>query len=108
MISFLLDLVYCTQLLEKAKAEENNNNIVEQEMQSDFNEACNGMYVYVISVLSKIYNSGHWQHSRLLSFFFLMKMEKKGNKHNVDTCQVNAYNYKSGIVLHVPVFIFLK
>lgn len=80
MISFLLDLIYCTQLLEKAKAEENNDNIVEQEMQSDFNEACNGMYVYVISVLSKIYNSGHWQLVSAFTsvvFLFLNENEKE-------------------------------
>lgn len=79
MISFLLDLVYCTQLLEKAKAEENNDNIAEQEMQSDFNEGCNGMYVYVKSVLSKIYNSGHWQLVSAFTsivFLFLSENEK--------------------------------
>jgi len=31
-------------LLEKTKSEENNDNIISQEMQSDFNEVCNGMY----------------------------------------------------------------
>ena len=48
MISFLLDLVYCTKLLENAKAEENTNNIEQQEMQSDFIEVYNGMYISIV------------------------------------------------------------
>lgn len=82
MVSFLLDLIYCTQLLEKAKKKENNENIVQQEIQSDnevydmYEYTCMYMYSIWVSIKEQVGMDSDW------SYFVFSRKHNRNLQNN--------------------------